>query len=908
MEDQGIMALPMGGMQAPTTAPTAQAVPPELAAAIEASRSMMTPNEVSKNTLEALGEEDPELVTRFYRMLAEMDLPPEVIDALGQMVDAVLAEPQNYQQIRAEFIAEGVPEDILPLEFDPAYFAALNLALDELVDAELPETPVGFADGGVVMSPIAAQLASMGRRGDTMLAHITPSEARMLRRRGGSGTINPRTGLPEFFLKSLAKSVGNVFKGVGNAVKGVVKGLGNVIKDIASSPLGRIALTVAAVYFMGPAGLNFAGTAGSITGLTGATALGVNTAIASTVIGVASGQKFKDALKSGAIQGLMAYGGATMMKADPYAAAQAAEASKASTTVAQAPTDAIPNVTETVSQGVRPEVLTPSDVSALPGPSIGPDGVINYGPQNPNFAQPMQQFAKAATGTATDATTQATTQAAGQATTQAAGQQSNLFDLVSEGGTKVKDFFFPKTDVAEVAKLFEQYKADLNLKFPGTDPKIIATKAMEMAEKAAAPTFGTGARLAGAGLTTLALTGGFTPKQPERPGIVPTETGFDLLRRSPDIYGVRVGGGRTVYPSEGIMTLAQGGNVSTKIQKKATKTEAKAERLEAKGKTERANKLYAKADALTAKAAVKSGSFMSPEDLAVGAPAGQMVNPEYAQFYEMINTPSGLRLSGPTREEGIGRYIEDRRPGESGLAYRTRFFQEAADLLKTPDLYVQAQNQTGGTTGAGGNEGTTAPTTPPPTIVPTTPIVSTGGANVPSIQVGGGTSSAPLYGPSSITVGEMPNPLLTAPNFQQLSSAPATSVSAPVMNTTGGMESVPYAPSVFTSPNMYSWQNPAYATSYGLATQNNPFFPQQQPMQMAKGGIASLEEPRYFPRRNGHINGPGTGTSDDVPAMLSDGEFVFTAKAVRAAGNGSRRMGAKRMYAMMKALEKKQNG
>jgi hypothetical protein len=39
--------------------------------------------------------------------------------------------------------------------------------------------------------------------------------------------------------------------------------------------------------------------------------------------------------------------------------------------------------------------------------------------------------------------------------------------------------------------------------------------------------------------------------------------------------------------------------------------------------------------------------------------------------------------------------------------------------------------------------------------------------------------------------------------------------------------------------------------------------------------------------------------------MLSDGEFVFTAKAVRAAGNGSRRVGAKRMYALMKMLEKK---
>ena len=73
---------------------------------------------------------------------------------------------------------------------------------------------------------------------------------------------------------------------------------------------------------------------------------------------------------------------------------------------------------------------------------------------------------------------------------------------------------------------------------------------------------------------------------------------------------------------------------------------------------------------------------------------------------------------------------------------------------------------------------------------------------------------------------------------------------------------------------------------------------------LKKGGIASLDR-RNYPRRTGEISGPGTGTSDDVPAMLSDGEFVFTAKAVRAMGNGSRRKGAKRMYALMKALENK---
>ena len=39
-----------------------------------------------------------------------------------------------------------------------------------------------------------------------------------------------------------------------------------------------------------------------------------------------------------------------------------------------------------------------------------------------------------------------------------------------------------------------------------------------------------------------------------------------------------------------------------------------------------------------------------------------------------------------------------------------------------------------------------------------------------------------------------------------------------------------------------------------------------------------------FPRKNGKIAGPGTETSDDIPAMLSDGEFVINAKTVRGLG------------------------
>ena len=67
---------------------------------------------------------------------------------------------------------------------------------------------------------------------------------------------------------------------------------------------------------------------------------------------------------------------------------------------------------------------------------------------------------------------------------------------------------------------------------------------------------------------------------------------------------------------------------------------------------------------------------------------------------------------------------------------------------------------------------------------------------------------------------------------------------------------------------------------------------------MAEGGVMDLQD-------GGESVGPGTGTSDSIPAMLSDGEFVMTAKAVRGAGGGDRREGARKMYEAMDRLEAK---
>ena len=78
----------------------------------------------------------------------------------------------------------------------------------------------------------------------------------------------------------------------------------------------------------------------------------------------------------------------------------------------------------------------------------------------------------------------------------------------------------------------------------------------------------------------------------------------------------------------------------------------------------------------------------------------------------------------------------------------------------------------------------------------------------------------------------------------------------------------------------------------------SPFTQANMPLQAATGGQIDA-------RIGGHLHGPGTGTSDSIPAKLSDGEFVMTAKAVRGAGDGDRNAGAKKMYQLMHQFEKR---
>ena len=67
--------------------------------------------------------------------------------------------------------------------------------------------------------------------------------------------------------------------------------------------------------------------------------------------------------------------------------------------------------------------------------------------------------------------------------------------------------------------------------------------------------------------------------------------------------------------------------------------------------------------------------------------------------------------------------------------------------------------------------------------------------------------------------------------------------------------------------------------------------PSQQPKFMSQGGLQNL-----------YVGGQGDGTSDEVPAMLSNGEFVIPADVVSGLGNGSNEAGAKRLDQFLKTV------
>ena len=229
------------------------------------------------------------------QMVSSLNLPVEELQTLMEVLKYLLQNEQQYPQLRQRLIQEAGldPEDI-PEEFDRGYLTTMMVVVQEALNraqgsgAQMPQ-PQGFQKGG--LAGAAEALRQKGRGGDTILAHINPQEARMLKSMGGSGTINPATGLLEF--------KGGPVGAIGNAIGGAFKAVGNAVKSVVSSPVGRIVATVALAAVLGP-GVAAIGLPG----------LGMSTALAAglagTAVSLAGGSNLSTALKTGVISGAMA--------------------------------------------------------------------------------------------------------------------------------------------------------------------------------------------------------------------------------------------------------------------------------------------------------------------------------------------------------------------------------------------------------------------------------------------------------------------------------------------------------------------------------------------------------------------------------------------------------------------------
>ena len=102
---------------------------------------------------------------------------------------------------------------------------------------------------------------------------------------------------------------------------------------------------------------------------------------------------------------------------------------------------------------------------------------------------------------------------------------------------------------------------------------------------------------------------------------------------------------------------------------------------------------------------------------------------------------------------------------------------------------------------------------------------------------------------------------------------------------------------------------PVYANQGGIMNTQQPV---QYSAMTGEGIMGMADGGDVFPRRTGAISGPGTKTSDSIPAMLSDGEFVQRTDAVNGAGvmmgatnaKEAREKGADFMYALQDKLAK----
>lgn len=165
-------------------------------------------------------------------------VPEDLTEAIS-MLELALQNPETYPEMVQAAIADGlIDEGDAPAQFDAIFIISLLLSLYGLQDRLNAE---GFSRGGLT---VAGRKAAMGQGGDSMLAHINPREAEILRRMGGQGTVNPNTGLIEYkslkkvFKKVLPVALAVFAPGLGSAIGGAIGFSGTTAAIVGGGLLG----------------------------------------------------------------------------------------------------------------------------------------------------------------------------------------------------------------------------------------------------------------------------------------------------------------------------------------------------------------------------------------------------------------------------------------------------------------------------------------------------------------------------------------------------------------------------------------------------------------------------------------------------------------------------------------------
>jgi len=115
----------------------------------------------------------------------------------------------------------------------------------------------------------------------------------------------------------------------------------------------------------------------------------------------------------------------------------------------------------------------------------------------------------------------------------------------------------------------------------------------------------------------------------------------------------------------------------------------------------------------------------------------------------------------------------------------------------------------------------------------------------------------------------------------------------------------PFSPNPYSpSPYAMGFESPTLGAAKGGAIMATPLMAQggkTLPLNV-NGVLPTVSQGRENFKHGKHVAGEGDGQSDDIPAWLADGEFVFPADVVSALGNGSTKAGTDKLYEMMHSI------